>query len=136
MSSEYATLSDEFKYPKGPLDKKVDRLEDRIARQEANLNMPIVEDYYQEDYYQSNIQSSNIPQIERAEMTYVKKTDRVEEESKVLVAADYKQYIGEIVNYDGTKYVEVVGVVENLVAIKVSPYGTPELVSASWLTLF
>ena len=132
-------LSDEYKYPKSPYLQRtmdnVDRLEDRMALADANarrpLNMPM----------ETNIKwvQSTIPLP-----GYVNTKGRKVMDTKVgrpprpVVAKDFTKYIGEIVNdtYEG-RYVEVVGVVGDLVAIKSRPGNvTPEFREPSSLMLF
>ena len=119
-------LSDEYKYPKSPYLQRtmdnVDRLEDRMALADANARRPL--------------DSTSNQTIEGdMSMPYVKKAPGL---PKPLVANDFKKYIGEIVNdtYED-RYVEVVGVVGDLVAVKTRPGNyTPEFKNPSSLMLF
>jgi hypothetical protein len=139
-------LSDEYKYPKSPylqstMD-RVDRLEDRMALADANarrpLNMPM----------ETSIKwvKSTIPLPGYVAHRIIQMEDEIEGEAsmppvvkapKPLEANDFKKYIGDIVHqiYDN-RYVEVVGVVGDLVAVKYAPDSTPTLVEVRYLGLF
>ena len=130
---------EEYKYPTTP---KVDRLEDRLKLQEDNLNrvvqfMQPVSDppFPLHVRYEVNQSSNNT--VERADMPYVKKSDSPVEPPKPLVAADFKQFIGDIVydTYEG-RYVEVIQVVADVVAVQATPSAEPYLRHPKNLTLF
>ena len=131
--ANYNNLGD--KYKGNPMD-VIDTLEDRLARQEANLNADSKIENRQT--YTTNHAPVQVAYNVGYNAVLIKETkmDEVTEE-KVLVAEDFKKYIGQIVNDTyNERYVEVIEVVGSVVAIQRKPYGAPELIEPRYLKLF
>lgn len=119
------TLGEVYKYERRPVDTRVDRLEDRIAQQEANLNRANDSDYTDSFAVKSN------------DWTQLEESSMPENEVKELVAEDFRKCIGMIVNDTQTdNYVEVVQIVDTVVAIKPTPCKEPTLISPKYLKKF
>jgi hypothetical protein len=137
-----SSYSDEFKYSKTPTDSRVDRLEDRIDRQDRLLNpamapaQQLIDKYHltnsieevQAEYFPGSNDMKAISSMPNEQESIV---------VKPLVAEDFRRYIGQIVHdisYD--QYAEVIEIVGNYVAILRSPIGDPVLTGPGNLRLF
>lgn len=122
-------LSEVYKYPMTPtvqrVVQRVDTLEDRLARQDAALNPPMVPDVCECNNLSISVQVKESSMPEGSE------------EVVISVAEDFRKSIGMIVNESyQDMYVEVVGIVENLVAVKYCPNRPPTLVNPTVLRGF
>ena len=131
-------LSDVYKYPKNPMvNSRIDRLEDRIERRERNLNAGVssVQTLDMESAYPTAVVAmASSPSSNDEKAGYDMETT---EAVPMYKAEDFSKYVGQIV-HDGYEdcYVEVIGVVENLVAIKRRPNAAPVLIDPRYLRLF
>lgn len=135
----YGTYAEIEKYPPNPvvdrsIDRSIDRMEDRVARlEESRL---AVQAYQEPD--SRTMMDRKYYNDQCDEVTLAKESSTMPEvESKPLVAEDFRKCIGMIVNYTyDSLYAEIIEIVEDWVAIKISPTGNPVLVSPRYLDLW
>ena len=141
-------LSEVYKYPRTPTDTKVDRLEDRIAQRERNLNYGLLSFRRQIEDEEVNevIEDEEVNEVIEGQLTSSPwaSSDMKEDNSMAEVETEhrpdaeyFRKYVGQIVNdtYHDL-YVEVIEIVGSVVAIRHTPAASPTLIEPRHLRVW